>query len=189
MMSLTFIRTGILLSMLLIVFQFIQTDLLFLRDNIQQGQLWRIWTGNLVHSNYYHLALNLAGFWLFLFIFKDLMNATQLLVTLILLISGVGLGLYFLNPTLYWYAGFSGALYGLYIIGATYALIKKDIITGLTIISVIPTKIIWDHLNATGQTNAELIGVPVSTDAHIYGISSAFLISICIFTQHYWRKT
>lgn len=185
----TFIRSGILISILLILLQFIQVDLLFLRDNIQQGQLWRLWTGNLVHSNYYHLALNLAGFWLFLFIFNNLMNTTQLLVTLVMLINGVGLGLYFFNPELYWYAGFSGALYGLYIIGAIYALIAKDIITGLTIIVVIPSKIIWDHLNETGQTNAELIGIPISTDSHLYGISSAFLIGLFIMIQHRQRIT
>jgi rhomboid family GlyGly-CTERM serine protease len=164
--------------------QFIQNDVLFLRESIQQGQLWRIWTGNLVHSNFYHLGLNLTGFWLFVFIFQALMKTMQLLISLTLLISGVGLSLYFFNPQLYWYAGLSGALYGLFIVGAVYALIDKDRITGLSILIVIPTKIIWDHLHNTGQTNADLIGVPVSTDAHIYGLFSAFIISVFILIQH-----
>jgi rhomboid family GlyGly-CTERM serine protease len=158
--------------------------MVFLRENIQQGELWRIWTGNLVHSNLYHLALNLTGFWLFVFIFKELMNTTQLLISLVFLISGVGLGLYFFNPQLYWYAGLSGALYGLFIVGAIYAFIGKDTLTALLILIVIPAKIIWDHLHNAGQTNAHLIGVPVSTDSHIYGISSACIISIVILIQH-----
>lgn len=179
-----FIITSIIISILLIILQFIQADVLFLRGNIQQGEFWRIWTGNLVHSNAYHLGLNLTGFWLFVFIFKGLMKASQLLITLTLLISGVGLSLYFFNPLLEWYAGLSGALYGLFIVGAVYALIDKDRITALSILIVIPTKIIWDHLHNTGQTNADLIGVPVSTDAHIYGLSSAFIISVFILIQH-----
>jgi rhomboid family GlyGly-CTERM serine protease len=157
---------------------------LFLRENIQQGEIWRIWTGNLIHSNYYHLGLNLSGFWLFVFIFKELMNATQLMLSFVILISGGGLGLYFLTPELDWYAGLSGALYGLFIVGAFYALLDKDFMTGLSIIIVIPVKIIWDHLHNTGQTNAHLIGVPVSTESHIYGISTAFLIGIFLLFEH-----
>lgn len=178
------IITSTILSITLILLQFVQSDLLFLRENIQQGEIWRIWTGNLIHSNYYHLGLNLSGFWLFVFIFKELVNATQLMLSLGILISGVGLGLYFLTPELYWYAGLSGALYGLFIVGAFYALLDKDFITGLSIIIVIPVKIIWDHLHNTGQTNADLIGVPVSTDSHIYGISAAFLMGIFVLFKH-----
>jgi len=179
-----FVISSLLISISLILLQFIQSDLLFLRENIQQGEWWRIWTGNLVHSNYYHLTLNLAGFGVFVLLFKDLMNITQLLLSLALLISGVGLGLYTLNPELYWYAGLSGTLYGLFIIGAIYALIAKDYITGLSIIIIIPTKIIWDHLHNGGQANADLIGVPVSTDSHIYGISTAFLIALFILIKY-----
>ncbi len=183
-----FILSSLFITIALILMQFIQNDLLFLRENIQQGELWRIWTGNLIHSNYYHLVLNLAGFWVFVLLFKESMNAVQLWVSLILLISGVGFGLYFLNPELYWYAGLSGALYGLFIIGAIYSLIDKDYLTGFSILIVIPTKIIWDHLYHSGQINADLIGVPVSTDAHLYGIASAFFIGLLIVFNHF-RKT
>ncbi len=181
------ILSAIFISILLLVDQWIQADLLFLRDNIQQGEWWRIWTGNLVHTNYYHLGMNLAGFWIFIFIFKDLINSTQFLVSLLLLITGVGFGLYYLSPQLMWYAGISGALYGLYIVGSAYALLDKDFITGLTIMIVIPSKIIWDHIYKTGQTNADLIGVPVSTDAHIYGISTAFLIAAMVLLQYFYN--
>jgi membrane associated rhomboid family serine protease len=112
----------------------------------------------------------------------------QLWGSLILLISGVGFALYFLNPELYWYAGLSGALYGLFIIGSIYSLIDKDYITGLSILIIIPAKIIWDHLHNTGQANADLIGVPVSTDSHLYGIATAFFIGLLIVFDHF-RKT
>ncbi len=176
------------MSILLIFMQFFQKNLLFLRENIQQGELWRIWTGNLVHSNYYHLALNLAGFWVFLLLFKEVMNSTKLFITLLLLISGVGIGLYIFNPELYWYAGLSGALYGLFIVGAFYALIDKDYLTGLSIIIIIPSKIIWDYVHNSGQSNADLIGVPVSTDSHIYGIATAFIIGVFILLKYFYRK-
>ncbi len=179
---------AIIITLLLTLNQLIQDDLLFLREHIQQGEVWRIWTGNLVHSNYYHLGMNLAGFWIFIFIFKDFISATQLLITLLLLITGVGIGLYYFSPELMWYAGISGALYGLYIVGAALALLHKDFMTGLPILIVIPIKIIWDHLNNGGQSNAELIGVPVSTDAHIYGISTAFIIGAFLIFYHLYQS-
>ena len=177
----------IIITFILIINQFIQDDLLFLRENIQQGEVWRIWTGNLVHSNYYHLGMNLAGFWLFIFIFKDFINTTVLLTVLLLLITGVGVGLYYLSPNIMWYAGISGALYGLFIVGAILALLHKDFITSLPILIVIPVKIIWDHLSGGGQTNADLIGVPVSTDSHIYGISTAFVIGAILLLRHLYQ--
>ena len=179
--------SAIIISLLLLINQFIQDDLLFLRENIQQGEIWRIWTGNLVHSNYYHLGMNLVGFWLFIFIFKDFLNSTQLFIALALLVTGVGLGLYYLSPELMWYAGISGALYGLFIVGSVYALLHKDFITGLSVIIVIPVKIIWDHLNNGGQTNADLIGVAVSTDSHIYGISTAFIIGFFLLLHRLYQ--
>lgn len=178
------ITHAIFFSIVLILLQFVQEDLVFERNDITQGELWRVWSGNLVHSNYYHLALNLTGFWLFIFIFKDFINSTQFFIILVLLISGVGWGLYYFSPALVWYAGLSGALYGLFIVGACYALIQKDFITSLSIFIVLPSKIIWDHLHQTGQTNADLIGVPVSTASHLYGIGTAFIISIILLTQY-----
>ena len=180
------IISSLMLSILLIFMQFIQQDVLFLRANIQQGEVWRLWSGNLVHSNYYHLGLNLAGFWLFIFIFKDSINSLQLSIALFLLITGVGLGLYYLTPQLQWYAGISGALYGLFIIGATYTLLEKDFITSIPILIAIPAKIAWDYKYGTGQDNADLIGVPVSVESHIFGISSAFILSIIIIAWHFY---
>ena len=176
--------SAIFITLLLIINQPLQEYLLFLRENIQHGEVWRVWTGNLVHSNYYHLGMNLVGLWLFIFIFKPFINSTQLFIVLALLITGVGMGLYYLSPELMWYAGISGALYGLFIVGSVYALLHKDFITGLPVIIVIPVKIIWDHLHDGGQANADLIGVAVSTDSHIYGISTAFMIGFFLLLHH-----
>ena len=183
------IISSITLSILLIFMQFIQNDVVFIRANIQQGEVWRLWSGNLVHSNFYHLGLNLTGFWLFIFIFKDSINSLQLFTTLALLITGVGLGLYYLMPQLQWYAGLSGALYGLFIIGALYTLLEKDFITSITILIAIPAKITWDYIYGTGQENADLIGVPVSIESHIFGISSAFIIGIFIIAWHLYSRS
>lgn len=177
--------TTSLISITLIVLQFFQKPLVFLHSQIHNGEIWRLWTGNLVHSNIYHLGLNLAGLWLFYFLYKEFINSTQLLISLAILMTGVSVGLYVLMPQLEWYAGISGALYGLYLVGAFYALLQHDYLSSLPVLLVIPGKIIWDYLHNSGQQNAELIGVPVSIESHIYGISSALIIILILALKHY----
>ena len=166
------------LSLLLLFLQFFQDALVFKRNNINQGQWWRLITGNLVHTNFPHLAMNLAGLWISAFLFTDSISPKNYVISLFFLIICVGLGIYFFSPSLEWYAGISGALYGLFLIGAVYAIIHKDYITGVPLIMLIPIKIIWDLIYGGSQSSAELIGVPVATDAHLYGMIGAIPLAL-----------
>ena len=53
-------------SLLIFGLQMLQPILLYQREAILAGEAWRLWSGNLVHTNHYHMLLNLAGFWIFL---------------------------------------------------------------------------------------------------------------------------
>jgi len=175
-------RVILTLSLSLLFLQFFQDELVFKRNNIDQGQWWRIITGNLVHTNYPHLALNLVGIWMSAFLFAGYLSSKTYLISLSVLLIFVGLGIYFFSPALMWYAGISGALYGLFLIGAVYAILYKDYVTGIPLIILIPAKIIWDQIYGGNQSSAELIGVPVAIDAHLYGmIGAIFLALITIF--------
>ena len=169
----------ILLSLLIILLQYFQSDLLFQRESINNGKFWLLLTGNFVHTNTYHLLMNLAGLSFICFLFKDQLSTTLFYLSLFITTLSVGLGLYFFNPELIWYAGLSGSLYGLYIVAATSAVMGKDYLTGLPILIVIPAKLLWDSQH-TGLTDssAVLIGAPVSTDSHIYGLTAGILLSI-----------
>ncbi len=169
----------ILLSLLIVLLQYFQSDLLFQRESINNGKLWLLLTGNFVHTNTYHLLMNLAGLSFICFLFKDHLSTTLFYLSLFITTLSVGLGLYFFNPELIWYAGLSGSLYGLYIVAATSAVVSKDYLTGLPILIVMPTKLFWDSQH-TGLTDssAALIGAPVATDAHIYGLLAGVVISI-----------
>ncbi len=164
-------------SLLLLAFQNLQSEFVFDRHNIAQGQWWRLITGNLTHSNYNHLALNLTGLWMLGFLFVDSLKIKTFILSTIFLGLVVGSALYLYSPELDFYYGFSGVLYGLYIIGAISAIIKQDYFTGILVLSLIIAKIIWDSLNGGSQTSAELIGIPVATDAHLYGVIGALIIS------------
>lgn len=42
--------------------------LAYRRSAISDGQWWRLITGNLLHTNHWHLLMNLAGLWVLLFL-------------------------------------------------------------------------------------------------------------------------
>ncbi len=181
----------ILFSVILVLLQSFQSHLLFKRDAIQTGEIWRILTGNLVHTNYYHLALNLAGVLFLCLLFSDYLKVRVFYISLLICSMSVGMGIYLFNPELQWYAGLSGALYGLFFFAASLALRHRDFIGSLPILIGIPAKLAWDsqHTNFT-QHSAELINAPVATDAHIYGLIAGICISISMaIVQHKTAKT
>lgn len=171
------IQAILVLSIILFASQFFQSELVFHRDHIEHGQWWRIVSGNLTHSNYPHLLLNLASLWIYGFLFIDSSRIKSFISSALFLSIFVGGCLYFFNPDLFKYYGFSGVLYGLYISGATSTILQKDYFTGFSILLIVAGKIIWDVFNGGSASSAELIGIPVATDAHFYGLAGGMLVS------------
>lgn len=169
-----------LFTLLLISLQFINLELAFDRDAIQNGQIWRIWTGNLVHLNWKHLGMNLVGLWLLVFIFRPYHTSRVFFISLLLLITGEALCLLFFSTGQY-YLGLSSSLYGLYLIYATLALRQKDYFLGLFVLILLPIKVIWEHLNADIKISETFLNAPVATDAHLYAVGIASLICVFIF--------
>ena len=183
------VKAILIFTILLFLLQFFQNQLVWNRPEIEAGKWYRIITGNLIHSNYPHLFLNLAGLWIAGLLFVDSMNSKTFLLSTIILSLFVGLGLYYFSTDLMKYYGFSGVLYGLFIVGGTSLILQKDYITGFLLYLFIGGKIIWDSLYGASKSSAELIGVPVAVDAHISGAVGAILISLALYLTHYYKKT
>ena len=168
------------LSFILIVGQLFQTEMVFDRGLINSGQWWKILSGNFTHSNIPHLLLNLCGLCLLMLLFIDsLRNKTFIFSTLFLSVF-VGLCLYYYSLDLNKYYGFSGILYGLYFIAAVDAILKNDRFTGISVALLVAGKVIWDFFTGGSQSSAELIGVPVANDAHLYGLLGSLLVIIVL---------
>ena len=178
----------LVLSLTMIGLQFFQDDFVFKRENIAQGELWRIFTGNFVHTNYPHLALNLTGLWIMGFLFLDSFDAKKILISSLFLSLFTGLFLYWFSHSLDWYAGFSGTLYGLFLFGAITAIYQKDYLFGAGIALLIIGRVIWGHFMGGSESSAELIGAPVATDAHLYGITGATLLGMLYGIQLYFKE-
>lgn len=177
---------SLLFILTLLFLQTLQPELLFQRERIMEGELWRIWTGNLVHTNYVHYTLNMLGLLLLLLLFQALISVWAAFFALFVLMTGVGLGLYYFSPNLIWYAGLSSALYGGYVIASVYAIAKRDYYLGMPVLLIILGKLIGNELNPESlNASIPLTGAPTAQDAHRYGIMSA---SVYLLSHALWHK-
>lgn len=165
-------------TVLLPLLQFFHNALLYQRYLIEAGEVWRIWTGSLVHTNYWHLTMNLAGFWILALIQQQPPSKWAFLGQIVFIATGVGAGLWFMSTEVIWYAGFSGVLYGLFLLAGIHLLALREWVMAAIILAGICGKTLWDWLLGGETLSADLIEAPVIYAAHVYGMASALLLGI-----------
>ena len=176
-MNLKLIIAVLLITLLSFSMQWWQPDFLYVRDSVNRGEWWRIISGQLVHTNWPHFALNISSLVLFALLFYNTITVRTFTISLFLLISGVGICIHLFEPRIHWYAGLSGAIYGLYLIGANTAYRAGDKLIAISITILIIGKVLFDHWIGPIQDNADLIGARVVTESHLYGIATAIVLS------------
>lgn len=92
--------------------------LVYHRTWILDGEGWRLFTGALVHHDQPHLWLNILGLWLWWLLFIEHLSCWRDWLWLPLLLLSSTLAMFWFDSQTQVYAGFSGALYGLYAWGA-----------------------------------------------------------------------
>lgn len=147
------------------------------RSAIIDGQWWRIVTGNLTHTNLFHLGMNLFGLWFICFIFRAQLYWQSLLLLIIGLSFSVG-GLLLLT-SMQVYVGLSGVLHGLFAFYAIqeYRLGRKSsayLVAGLVL------KIIWEQCFGSPTGSESLIQAKVAINAHLFGAVAGSLIATMI---------
>lgn len=145
------------------------------RYALQGWETWRVITGNLVHTNGYHLLLNLAGLTLLWLLFAEHFSIFLFLKIFIWCCLGTSLGIYWYSPDLIWYAGLSGALHGVFAWGACRD-ITKNIFSGWLLLLGVLVKVIYEQIAGSATSMAELIDANVAVDAHLYGTVSGILL-------------
>lgn len=138
------------------------------RTAIQQGEVWRLITGNLVHLGWEHLLMNLAGLILIGLLYVHTLQTIQWLVVILISSLGVSAGLYLTNPQLDWYVGQSGMLHGLFVAGLIINLRQGMRLEWLLLLGL-ALKLVWEQTHGALPGSAELAGGAVIVDAHLYG--------------------
>ncbi|MEW7864126.1 rhombosortase [Aeromonas diversa] len=168
---------GLSLLLLLLWLSVPSDTLSFQREAIAHGQWWRIITGNLVHTNGWHLLLNVAGLWLLTQIFSDELNSWRLLAVIGLCSLGVTLGIWLWVPETQWYMGLSGALHGLFAWGIVQEWGHRRS-AGLLLAGLL-LKLSVDWLGGgTDGPSAALIGARVHVESHVIGAMSGAMLGL-----------
>lgn len=155
----------------------------FNRRLIEQGEYWRILTGNYVHFGWYHTVMNsLSALLIGVFLFWVLPWRLSLFLLLIIPFLE-GLSLYLFSLEIEVYRGFSGAVYGLALVGLVLNWRINPPITSLVIAGLLG-KLIYERMPEY-DTNflIEEIGVPVAIDAHLWGAVAGVILLPLL-----WRK-
>ena len=140
----------------------------FDRALIDQGQYWLLLTGHLVHLNWTHWALNMAGLVIVAVFFSLYGSILDWLFVLLFSAIAISLGLYWLHPELSWYVGLSGVLHGLFIYGAIRE-IRFYPFSGYILLLLLTGKLFWEYMNGALPGSEQMTGGRVLVEAHLYG--------------------
>ena len=143
-------------------------DWRFDRALIAQGDVWLLFSGHLVHLNWTHWALNMAGLAVVAFFFSPYSSVWQWLWVIAISALFVGVGLYWRNPELHTYVGLSGVLHGLFIYGAMRET-RRYPASGYVLLALLVAKLIWEFMNGPLPGSETMTQGRVATDAHLYG--------------------
>lgn len=137
------------------------------------NQWWGIFTGHLVHTNHFHLAMNLAGFILLVLCFPPAkaQERALVLIGLCCLVSAC-----ILMYGHFTYFGLSGVLHGY----AAYWLLRfrhlNQALYGVCLLGLV-FKVFAENTGVLDtQQTATLIEAPVAVSSHLYGALSGLIL-------------
>ena len=177
------------LAVILVILHLLRAELApwleFDRSAIYQGQWWRILTGHFLHTNSWHLVMNLGGLALIILLHGMYYRPIQLWLHLLLGSTLIGLAVLFWSPQITIYVGLSGWLHALLVSGCCID-IQRQWSSGWLILAAVFGKVIWEQWQGASQDVVTLIEAEVATDAHLYGaVVGLLLYAALLFVRRY----
>ncbi len=138
------------------------------RQQVMSGEIWRIWTGHLVHTNMVHLSLNVVAALVIYFTFFTKIKLGELLAYSLVFTALISIVLLYIYPGLDWYNGLSGLLHALVIFFSIRMVRDAGMVYWIGP-GVVWLKVLAETIRAhLGYEN--IIGdMTVITDAHLVG--------------------
>lgn len=173
-----------LMALLALAHDVVDPWLRYDRAAVLDGQIWRLVTCHIVHLNPWHFLLNISGFVLILFFFRDLLDRRRLWLWFGVCSLGVGLAFLFIDTDLSWYLGLSGLIQGLLMLCLLLGWRGNPVLHSL-VLAVVIGRLIWEHTPGydTGYLQA-WIHAPVYVNAHLYGaIMGALLGAVLLLGE------
>ncbi len=140
----------------------------FDRSLLDNGHVLLLFSSQLVHLNWPHWTLNMAGMATIALLFGRYGSVLYWLWVVTVSALAVGIGLWWLNPELHWYVGLSGALHGLMLAGIIREM-RFNRISGGIVLLLITAKLAWEQFAGAMPGSENLINGRVVVDSHLYG--------------------
>lgn len=157
--------------------------LMFDRDAINNGQVWRLFSAHFVHLSMPHLLGNAMGVALLAYIAGRSLNNLVGISLLIWCVLVVGVGLYGYADYLQRYVGLSGVLHGLLLVAPFISPFYSRRMA-MCFLLVIVSKVIWEQSSFyDDMAMAGLIGGRVEANAHMLGVLAGLFFLIIYYVQ------
>lgn len=148
------------------------------RDAIAAGQWYRLLTANLVHLGWWHLFLNALGIVVLVLLCPEPLSGAVWLRRVVLIGTGMSLGLYFFVPATHWYVGASGMIHGFFVLGLGRQLMQRRDLIAAGCLAYLLGKIGWELATGVPVSDEQAIGGQVLVESHLYGSLTALLYGL-----------
>lgn len=149
----------------------------FNRELVEQGHLWLLFSGHIVHMNWSHWALNMAGLAIVAFFFSAHASFKQWFAVILVSVCVINIGLWWWMTEIRSYVGLSGVLHGLFLYGALRE-IRFYPVSGYVLTTVLIVKLIWEFFNGALPGSEDMTGGRVLTEAHLMGAIGGIMVWI-----------
>lgn len=147
----------------------------FNRGLVAQGEVWLLLSGHIVHLNWSHWLLNMAGLAIVAFFFSAHATFKQWFIVIVVSSSVISAGIWWGMPELRYYVGLSGVLHGLFLYGALRE-IRFYPVSGYVLTTVLIAKLVWEFFNGALPGSEDMAGGRVLTEAHLLGAIGGILV-------------
>lgn len=144
------------------------------RQSLLDGQVYRLLTTHIVHTNVYHALINFTALVIIGVLSSRHMRPKDWWVGLAISGLFVSTCLIMLEPQLQWYRGLSGVLHGIVVILILGARQVAGAIRGIFFIGLV-LKLILEQAGVVLMPGDQLLGAPVVINAHLYGAMGGVL--------------
>lgn len=153
----------------------------FDRALVDQGDIWLLFSGHIVHLNWSHWLLNMAGLAIVAFFFSAHAGFVQWLLVILVSMMVINIGIWWWQTDILTYVGLSGVLHGLFLFGALRE-IRYYPLSGYVLSAVLLAKLAWEFFYGALPGSEEMAGGRVLTEAHLLGAIGGVIVwmALCV---------
>lgn len=154
------------------------------RNSVDNFELWRLISANLLHTNAFHLLINSLAFLLIWNLYHKNLTTKLFILLFIFCSLGVTLGIHFFAHNINNYVGLSGVLHGVFIF-CLYLEIKNHSKIAYLLVIIVFAKIFYEQTFGADKSLAKLINANIAIESHLYGVICALFF--CLVYEIYLK--